>query len=288
MDSTQMKGDTMKLFRIKFKDKLKIKDSAPTILTVVAIGGVIFTAATAIHDTPKALKLIKHEEDDRKFRVKVYTDENVELPDPKPLTLWEKFKLTWKCFVPTFIVAATTCVCIAKIDILNKRQKKELIAAAGLLSTSYYEYRNKVRDLIGEKAEQEIVNDICEDHANHDKIEYGDSRPDAKTFIFVDSFNKTVFESTIEDVQAAEYHLNRNFALMGHQSMGDFYRFLGLDEVYAEDGPILERFGWSYDVGTDMGYEWIDFYHEKIVTEGEPDKYIIHYPFEPVLGYLYA
>lgn len=279
----------MKLFKKKFKTHLKMMDAKPTIMTGIAVTGVIFTAITAIHDTPKAMKILKHEEDDRRFQVKVnanFHDQTYELEDlDVPISTIDKIKLTWKCYIPTIVVTLATCACVIKANKLNKAQQKQLLAAYAILSTSYNEYRDKVKDIFGDNAGM-IDNFVAEDHAKYDKPVGANAAPDAKTVIFVDSFMNTVFESTVEDVQAAEYHLNRNFALRGYTSMGEFYRMLGLDDIYADDGPTLERFGWSYDMGTDMGYEWIDFEHEKIEEEGQPLTYIIKYPFEPVLGYM--
>ncbi len=277
----------MKLFKRKFKTHLKIKDCGPVLLTGLSICGVIFTAAAAIHDTPKAMKVLKHEEDDRAFRVKMYADNNP-VSEYRPLTIWEKAHLTWKCYVPTILIAGSTIFCILYSSKLNIKQKKQLLAAYALLHTSYYEYRQKVQDLHGD--DDEVINSICKDHYKTVEMQYGNGKPGEPTFIFVDSFMKTVFESTKEAVLEAEYELNRTFALRGYVSMGDFYRYLGLDDVYAEPdvGPLLERFGWSYDIGTDMGYEWIDFNHKKIEEEGQPETYEISYPFEPVLGYMYG
>lgn len=274
--------------RRKFKTHLKLKDSAPLILTGLSMCGVIFTAAAAIHDTPKALKLIKHEEDHRMFKMKVYStgdgkfDTEVKV---EPMTLLEKAKIAWKCYIPTMLVAGSTIFCIGYSQKLNSKQKKELLAAYALMHAAYYEYRDKVSDIFGPDADGKIKEFISEDRAKTGKVEYGNGKKE-DSIIFVDEFMNTVFESSVEEVQRAEYELNRTFALRGYVSMGDFYRYLGLDDVYAEDGPLLERFGWSYDIGTDMGYEWIDFAHKKI-EDADMETYSISYPFEPVLGYLY-
>ncbi len=270
--------------RRKFKTHLKLKDSAPLILTGLSMCGVIFTAATAIHDTPKALKLIKHEEDGRMFKMKVYSTGDGKFDTEakvEPMTLMEKAKIAWKCYIPTMLVAGSTIFCIGYSQKLNSKQKKELLAAYALMHAAYYEYRDKVADMFGKENEAKIKDYISEDHLKTKKME-----PDDKSIIFEDEFMHTVFQSTIEDVQRAEYEMNRTFALRGYVSMGDFYRYLGLDDVYAEQGPLLERFGWSYDIGTDMGYEWIDFVHRKF-EDADIETYSISYPFEPVLGYLY-
>ena len=278
------------MFKRKLSTNLKLKDSGPLFLTGLSMCGVIFTAAAAIHDTPKALRIIRREEDDRKFKVKVFKNENGDILSEKipykELTNLDKVKLTWKCYIPTILVAASTCFCIGYSNKLNNEQKKRLLAAYALTHAAYREYRDKVVDILGPEGEAELKSTIAQDHIK-DETHYGNGKPEEKTVIFIDEFMNTKFESTKEAVLAAEYEMNRTFALRGHVSMGDFYRYLGLDDVYADQGPLLERFGWSYDMGTDMGYEWIDFSNRK-VEDADVETYTIGYPFEPVLGYLYG
>ena len=95
--------------------------------------------------------------------------------------------------------------------------------------------------------------------------------------LFYDPFSKRYFQSTIGRVLQAEYHLNRNFALMGGCiGVNDFYEMLGLEPV-----KELDCFGWW--VSDDL--YWVDFNHVKTVVDdglnGEIPCYIVEMVFEP-------
>ena len=158
---------------------------------------------------------------------------------------------------------------------MHRDKEKGLIAAYGLLSSAYMEYKNKVVDIYGEEVDATINYNIEKDKAKDINIE-GDE------LIFEDSVFHHTFKSTLLAVTEAEYHFNRNFQLRGYASMGEFYRFLGLDDIYADECKVLERIGWSFDLGVDDGYQWIDFINRQI----DDTHYIINYPFEPKVGYL--
>lgn len=69
--------------------------------------------------------------------------------------------------------------------------------------------------------------------------------------LFYDEHSNRYIESTIEQVIAAEYHLNRNYILRGYSYLNKLYEFLGLEST--NYGSVL---GW---VSNDDGMYWIDF-----------------------------
>lgn len=95
--------------------------------------------------------------------------------------------------------------------------------------------------------------------------------------LFYETHMDKIFESTIEDVLLAEYHLNRNFTLRGHCLLNEFYEFLGLPPT--EYGNTV---GWEYSLGWSFyGYQWIDFTHEVIKLDDGLEVIQIGFLFEP-------
>ena len=92
---------------------------------------------------------------------------------------------------------------------------------------------------------------ICFDHANEEK------------HLFYDRYSNRMFKSTFGQVLQAEYHLNRNFILMGSQTVNDFYEFLGLEPI-----PYGDDYSWDIE----SGLQWIDFdqMDEKFTDDGVP------------------
>lgn len=92
------------------------------------------------------------------------------------------------------------------------------------------------------------------------------------------SFSQRYFESTIEKVIQAEYHLNRNFMFAGVISLNDFYEFLGLEKTELGDAV-----GWSNCNGD---IYWIDFNHHRLTLDDGMEIYVIDMVFEPTAEWM--
>lgn len=251
--------------------RLFVKRNASTILTCLGGVGVVATTITAIKATPKALRLI----------------EEAELEKGEELTKWEKVRITTKPYLPAILFGTSTIACIFGAQILNQKQQASLASAYVLLDQAYKDYRRKTIELYGEEQDQEIMNAIAIEKAedigvrgsylgtNCDlSLEENDSEPQ----VFYDEHSGRYFESTIEQVLTAEYHLNRNYILRGYSYLNEFYEFLGIEET--DYGSVL---GWAPN---DDGMYWIDFNHRKLESDEGKDIYIIEMPFEPTYDFL--
>ena len=248
-----------------FKSQLFIKRHGATILSVAGGVGVITTAVMAVKATPEAIELL-----DRASEKK-----------GAELTTAEKIKIAGPQYIPPVLVGIGTIACILGANILNKRQQAALISAYAMLDSSYKEYREKLKELYGEEAHEEIVNAIAVEKANDVGIRSGmfidnncltDSEACGDRVIFYEEWSHRYFESTIEQVITAEYHLNRNFVLRGFTFLNEFYDFLGLEPN--DYGSVL---GWSVE---DELY-WIEFNHRKDVLDDGIECFIIETPWGP-------
>lgn len=251
--------------------RLFVKRNASTILTCLGGVGVVATTITAVKATPKALRLIEEAEQNK----------------GEELTRWEKIKTTTTTYLPSIGLGITTIACIFGSQILNKRQQAALISAYALVDQSYKDYQRKLKELYGEEVDQEVREAIAIEKAedvgvrgsylgtNCDlALEENNGEPQ----VFYDEHSGRYFESTIEQVLTAEYHLNRNYILRGYSYLNEFYEFLGIEET--DYGSVL---GWAPN---DDGMYWIDFNHRKLESEEGKDVYIIEMPFEPTYDFL--
>lgn len=251
--------------------RLFIKRNASTILTCLGGVGVVATTITAVKATPKALRLI----------------EEAEQKKGEELTKWEKVSITTTTYLPSIGLGIATIACIFGSQILNKRQQAALMSAYALVDQSYKDYQRKLKELYGEEVDQEVREAIAIEKAedvgvrgsylgtNCDlALEENNGEPQ----VFYDEHSGRYFESTIEQVLTAEYHLNRNYILRGYSYLNEFYEFLGIEET--DYGSVL---GWAPN---DDGMYWIDFNHRKLESEEGKDVYIIEMPFEPTYDFL--
>lgn len=243
-----------------------VKRNAGTILTCAGGVGVVSTAVLAVKATPKAMKLL---EDAKKNK-------------QEELTNWDVVRIAGPAYIPAVVTGVATLACIFGANVLNKRQQAALMSAYALVDTKFKEYKDKVKEIYGEEAHNEIVNKImiekAEDVYVHSEclcancdlsLEENDGEPK----LFYDEHSNRYFEATIEQVIQAEYHLNRNFTLRGYVYLNEFYEFLGVETT--DYGSVL---GWA--VNDDEIY-WVDFNHRKVVMEDGLEVYIIETPYEP-------
>lgn len=119
----------------------------------------------------------------------------------------------------------------------------------------------------------EKANDVCV--SAESILNYCDISVDgenAEKRLFYDELSKRYFEASIEQVLAAEYHLNRNFMLRGYVTINEFYEFLGISHI--DGGDML---GW--DVCEEIF--WIDFDHRKITLDDGMECCYISTVFSP-------
>lgn len=220
-----------------------VKRNAATILTYAGGAGVIATTVLAVKATPKAMELL---EDAKKEK-------------GGELTKTEAVVTAAPAYIPTIITGVTTLACIFGANVLNKRQQAALMSAYALLDKSYKDYKAKVVELHGEEGANQVRDEIAKDRYDEQRIPVA---PDKQ--LFYDEFLGEYFESTIEDVIKAEYHVNRELQLSGGVAICEFYNKLGIDY---DDGSSL---GWSVG-GNYAKYwqDWIDFTHTKTTVDND-------------------
>ena len=243
------------------------KKNSATILTITGTVGVVATSILTAKAAVKAFKIIEEAEQEK----------------GEKLTVRESVETVWTVFVPPVVAGASTIACIFGSNILNKRQQASLVSAYALIENSYREYKAKLKELYGEEAHNNIVDAIVAEKYEDVHISSGsltseytqEIGSDTEPRLFYDEYSGRYFESTIEKVLLAEYHLNRNYILRGFARLNDFYEFLGLEQTDYD-----ESVGW--DICSEI--YWIDFNHRKAFISGDSDGfecYIIEMPYYP-------
>lgn len=243
-----------------------LKHHSSTVLTCVGSAGVILTAVMTAKATVKAVRLINEAECQKK----------------EELTKMEIFQATATAYFPAVLIGASTIACIFGANALNKQQQAALISAYSLVDRSFKEYKEKLKELYGEEAHQEIINSIVVEkaakmHVHGAYLFCGCSLvdpedDDSPTKIFYDTYSDRFFEATMSQVLNAEYHLNRTFNLRGYITLSEFYEFLGLESTQAHD--VL---GWEINDDT----YWVEFNHRKVPSDDGLEYYIIETMQEP-------
>jgi hypothetical protein len=242
--------------------KLFFKRNGATILSVTGGIGVVATTVSAVMATPKALRALDQAKEEK----------------GEKLTKLEYVVVAGPTYIPSLAIGVGTIACILGANVLNKQRQAALIGAYTLLDSSYKEYKQKVLDLYGENANNEVTAAIAKDKYDEDehKVEPGKQ-------LFYEAYSGRYFESTMEDVLRAEYTLNRELSMCDAVSLNDYYELLGLQRV-----DDHKDFGWYVESNMEMYWQtWVDFNHSTTTMDDGLECTIITMWQEPVIDYEY-
>lgn len=220
----------------------------------------VATSVMAVKATPKAMKLIEQAKEEKR----------------EELTKWEITKVAAPTYIPAVSIAIATVTCIFGANIINKRHQATLMSAYALLDQTHKEYKRKVVTLYGEDADKRVNEELAKDTYNNSDISVEENKQ-----LFYDMYSKRYFNSTIEEVQRAEYYLNRNLHRDECATLNDFYKLLGIDTI-----DVGDKLGWSLCMNFEAYWQtWVDFTHEKAVMEDGLECYIISIQTEPIMDF---
>lgn len=228
-----------------------LSDNAPTILSGIAVAGVVGTVVLAAKATPKAVDNIREESLAKhpvllKENGKVVSYENIWLPEE--LTVRQVVACTWRCYIPTAIAGTATIACIIGGNAIGLRQQAAVLGAYTLVDGAFREYKDKVHEIISAPKARSIDDEIAKDHLEKNP-------PVDKQVIITglgeqlcyDSLTGRYFKSDIEAIRKAANEINAKVLSEMYAPQDDFYELLGL-------GPttIGQELGWTIDVRLDL------------------------------------
>lgn len=259
------------------KTRLFLNKHSSTILTFVGAAGVVVTSVLAVKATPKALELIEEEKNRQNSNLlsdAIANDWDCYSPVSKLKPL-EVVKVAWKPYIPAAITGISTIACIFGANYLSTRTQASLMSAYALLDRSYKEYRNRTKELYPEEAatfEREMIKSKFDPEMELDEGKE----------LFWDFQAMRYFQSTMEEVQNAEYLLNKKLAMDGYACLNDFYEILGEKPV-----PYGYQLGWS-TTKSDKSYgdNALKFDYDKAEIADGLECNIITITYPPSLEYI--
>ena len=202
----------------------------PEILTGIGIAGMVTSTVLAVRATPKAIQLLEEEADNK-------GDE---------LTVPEKIKTCWKCYIPTAVTSVASITCLIGASSVNSKRNAALAAAYNISTAALTEYKDKVIETVGEKKERAIRDEIAKDKIEKNPVHTKEviMTGKGKTLCYDGIFGR-YFESDMDTIRRALNTINREI-IHGdmYASLNDFYDAIGI-------GPIRigNELGWNIDDG---------------------------------------
>lgn len=236
----------------------KLDEKSPEILIGIGLTGMLTSTVLAVKATPKALDIIRDEED--------YRDEE--------LTKLDKVKLTWRCYVPSAIGYCASAACIIGANSVNAKRNVVLASAYKVSEAVMLEYRDKVIETIGEEKEKEIRESISKDRVERDFSENKVVVVGREGNLCYDSLSGRYFKSNIDKIERVVNELN--YRLMNEN-------ILSLNEFYNELGLANTELG--YEKGWEVSNGLIDISFDSIITEDNQPCIVLEFNNPPRYGF---
>lgn len=209
---------------VKEAKQTMVKNS-PGILVGLGITGFVGAGVLAVKATPKALRLLDEAENEK----------------GADLTKKEIVKVAWKPYIPAIVTATTSAACIIGANSIHAKRNAALATAYKISETALLEYRDKVKETIGEVGEREIREKIAKD-----KVE---KKPPVKSEVIVtekgntlcyDAISGRYFKSDMIAIEKAINVINKNLISYDYVPLNDLYDELGLPNV-----RLGNELGWN-------------------------------------------
>lgn len=209
--------------------KVQFDKHSPEILTGLGLSSMAASVIFTVSGTRKAEKAI---------------EEKKKLLKKEKLDVRDTLEATWKYYVPSAIAFATGTACIIGANSVNTRRNAALAAAYSLSETALVEYRDKVKEVIGEAKEESVRADIARDRMAVDPPRSSEIVITGKGEThFRESITQRYFKSDIEKVRKIENDLNRQMRSSNTISMNDVLYAFGCPSNHR----VLNDIGWDID-----------------------------------------
>ena len=257
-----------KMAKLARSIQIGLSKHSPEILVGIGIAGMVTSTVLAVKATPKAVRLLEEEK---------RLQETEEL---KPLDV---IKTTWKCYIPAAVTCGTSVACLIGGTKVNLRRNAALATAYKLSETALSEYRDKVTEMVGEKKERVIREEVGKERIAKNPVSKSGNEiimtSKGNTLCF-DPLSGRYFKSDIEQIKRVVNELNKQMIhdIFGYVSLNDLYDELGLEHT-----TIGDDLGWSLDNGE--GLIDLDF-SSHIAANGEP-AVVLDFLIPPKYGYSY-
>lgn len=206
---------------------------SPAILTGVGAVGMVVSTVLAVKATPKALALIDihHKREEDGFE--------------EPLTKTETVKLTWKCYIPSAIMAFASIACLIGANTVNGKQKAALATMYALSETTLHTYKNKVVEMVGEEKAKDVQKAVTQEKITANPVKDKEVIITGKgEHLCYEPLSNRYFKGTRESILQDVNDINRDMQTARYITINDWLSQLDLPPM---DRSIGETCGWHID-----------------------------------------
>lgn len=217
------------------KDVAAVVDqNSPTILTALAVAGLVGTVIFAVKATPKAKEIIANAKEDLNEDISEEQAKEVKLEAAKDLAV---------TVAPAVIMGAVTTACIIGSNRVNSKRIAALSAAYKISESALVNYQDKVKALIGDKKEEKVREEAAKQVVADNKIANVIDTGTGDILCF-DYASGRYFFSKPDAINSAVNEFNKMLLQEDYLDLNELYSLLNIP--YAQLG---DEFGWNVEDG---------------------------------------
>ena len=216
----------MKVPSIGLQDIRRMLDkNSPVILTGMAVVGTFATAYYTYKGTQKGTQVIRENEPN---------DEMIAV-----LSNQEKFLLTYKFYIPAATAVVGTSACMIMATKIGLNRTAALGAALVIAERGNEQYKDKVKELLGENKHIKVTDEIAKDQvAAVPSSQFPLAREGEQ--IFLDAYSGRTLSTTRNAMDRAVNDINQEMIYGRYCSLSEFYSRIGLEDIQESDS-----IGWN-------------------------------------------
>lgn len=226
------------------------------LLTATGEANLFLAVYSSVIATRESTRILDNEEEER-----------IRLNEPE-MTFGEKFRMVGPYYIPTILFTLIGGGCFLLNTIQEERRIATLAGLYSMTEKSFEEYKEKTKEMFGEKKEQRIRDELdrkrIEEHpvTNSPVIITGNGQ-----YLCYDTWSDRYFRSTINDVKRAHVEIREDLISNMYVSLNEVYEKLRLPSNL--DG---------YDLGFTVEDKLEFSYSSQLADNGEPALAITFIP----------
>lgn len=231
-----------------------ISTNSPSILTAMAVAGVATTAILA-------------------GRASFQAADHLAEHAPSNMDLKEQVRMTWTLYIPAAAMGGATIACIIGANTISTRRQAALMSVYSLTETAFKEYREKATEVLGEKKEQQVRDDIAQDRVDRNPVSSSQVFIGKGPVLCYEVYTGRYFKSNMDALKKAENTINAMIINDMYASQNDLNQLIGLPMT-----KIGDELGWNTDRLLELDIQGV------VSEDGEP-ALSVDYRVEPKRGF---
>lgn len=225
-----------------------LSDNSPSILTGIAVAGVVSTTVLAVKATPAANEMLARARWNRLIENGTPVPITDEMIDSVQLGYVYAIKAAWTPYIPALLVGGVTIACIIGANSISLKRQAVLVGAYTLAEAYSKDYRDQVEKTFGKAKEKGVRDSVAQKHLEENPVSDNTIilTGNGKVLCY-DDWSGRYFESDAQAIKKAQNEINEECFNNSYASLNDFYAALKLPNTGGGD-----EFGWTMDNKLDV------------------------------------